>query len=151
VTDKEVQMTEGIFALVGVVLGGLIAAVAQWLVTSYQIKNQFRLAVVERRLEAHQAAYELCYKLRCAMHKSGSEKQDLMKEYEQWWLRNCIYLGSQSRQAVDGLFQRWSLYDPADRDTDKMNDLARFFDTAVQTLTREVCLPAVAEDAKFIS
>jgi hypothetical protein len=138
-------MATGVFTLLGTVLGALIVAYAEW----RHAKDPFRLAAIERRLNAHQTAYELCYRMRVAMHKCISEKDPVEEEYQQWWLKNCIFLGSRSRENLNVLFYKWSLYDPDRRNNAEMNDLARCFKSTVNTLVAEVSLPAVAYDDKL--
>ena len=140
-------MTTGIFTLVGVVLGALITAGTQFVVARWHGKSQFRLAAIERRLNVHQTAYELCYRMRSSMH--NRDKQGLVQGYEQWWLQNCLFLGPRSRDSINVLFSKWSLYDPDKKDNAEMNALSRCFKSTVDTLVAEVSLPAVAYDDKL--
>jgi len=139
-------MCDAIFLLVGTLLGAAIAAITQFMVTRQQISNQYRLAAIEKRMDVHQAAYELCHKLRSNMHKPIAEKKDLQKDCEQWWTKNCIYLCPRSRESLNQLFYQYFLYDPEEKDNTKMKDLIEKFKPTVECLTSELALPPVTQD-----
>jgi hypothetical protein len=145
------DMVNAIFALLGTLIGALISTATQIILTRQQIKNQFCLAAIEKRLEAHQTAYELCFKLRSNTHSQLPQKQLLLAEYNQWWLKNCIYLGPKSRKALDNLFREYSLYDPNEHDNAKMQRLVENFKTTFFILISEVGLPSVTQDHQELS
>lgn len=60
-------------------------------------RHRLRMAALERRLEAHQQAYALWWELLRKVHKE--EIGDLVMECEDWWVKNCLYLDAEGRQA----------------------------------------------------
>lgn len=63
-------------------------------------KQQLRMAALEKRLAAHQEAYTRWREL---MSKaSSSDEKDVIiycQQCEEWWKRNCLYLGREAREA----------------------------------------------------
>ena len=60
-------------------------------------EHQLRLAALDRRLEAHQQAFVLWQKLLAAMRTDQTNA--IVKECQNWWTSNCLYLDAQSREA----------------------------------------------------
>ena len=60
-------------------------------------ESQLRLAVVERRFQAHQEAYTLWIKLARNVHKP--ENFDVARECQLWWDENGLYLDPDARSA----------------------------------------------------
>jgi hypothetical protein len=60
------------------------------LVEELKARHQLRLAAVDRRLQAHQDAFELWRKLMGATHTEEIGK--IVIECQSWWEKNCIYL-----------------------------------------------------------
>ena len=60
-------------------------------------KHQLSIAALDRRLEAHQQAYTLWRKLRSLLYKD--EVGSVVMECQEWWVRNCLYLDAEARQA----------------------------------------------------
>lgn len=65
-------------------------------------KHQLSIAALDRRLEAHQNAYALWWKMRSVLHndKAGS----VVIECQDWWVKNCLYLDAEARQAFRDAF-----------------------------------------------
>jgi hypothetical protein len=62
-------------------------------------RHQLRVAAIDRRLAAHQEAYELWRTLISTMHSSSSSFATTVMACQTWWDRNCLYLESEPRQA----------------------------------------------------
>ncbi|HEY6170152.1 MAG TPA: hypothetical protein VI454_19115 [Verrucomicrobiae bacterium] len=60
-------------------------------------EHQFRMAALDRRLEAHQQAYTLWRKLFFSVHQK--EVGEVVMECQNWWNKNCLYLDPESREA----------------------------------------------------
>jgi hypothetical protein len=61
-------------------------------------KQQLKLAAIEKRLEAHQKAYELWHQLVSSVHDS-KKVWDTAVQCQDWWWENCLYLTSEARDA----------------------------------------------------
>lgn len=53
-------------------------------------QNSLRMAALDRRLQAHQEAFTLWRKL--VLH-ARDDFEDVMVEVQDWWEKNCLYLG----------------------------------------------------------
>lgn len=62
-------------------------------------QQQLRLAAVERRLAAHQEAFTLWRRLIGAAHSEGVHT--LILECQDWWEKNCLYLGAEARDSFN--------------------------------------------------
>lgn len=60
-------------------------------------EQQLRLAALDRRFEAHQQAFTLWRKLFSAWHTD--KLTEVVRECQNWWDNNCLYLDAQSREA----------------------------------------------------
>ncbi len=61
-------------------------------------KHQLSLAALDRRLETHQQAFALWWKLLRAVH-DDKRIGDVVMECQDWWVKNCLYLDAEARQA----------------------------------------------------
>ncbi|MDT7836908.1 hypothetical protein [Aquabacterium sp. OR-4] len=62
-------------------------------------QQQLRLAAVERRLAAHQEAFTLWRRLVAAAH--SDDVHALVLECQDWWEKNCLYLGPEARDSFN--------------------------------------------------
>ncbi len=65
---------------------------------SQRTETQLRLAVAERRFEAHQEAFTLWNNLYNNVFH-GEEVHKIVKESQQWWVKNSLYLDAEARIA----------------------------------------------------
>ena len=63
-----------------------------------KLSHQLRLAALDRRLEVHQQAYALWWKLMGVVHDNASIGEVIM-ECQDWWVENNLYLDAEARQA----------------------------------------------------
>lgn len=71
-------------------------------VEALKAQNTLRFAAVERRLQSHQEAYT---QWRGLLSKLGSNDLPLhIKECEQWWEKNCIFLERQASEAFQNAY-----------------------------------------------
>ncbi len=61
-------------------------------------RHQLRMAALERRLEAHQQAYALWWQLLGAVYHE-ERLGNVVKDCQDWWVKNCLYLDAEARQA----------------------------------------------------
>ena len=74
-----------------------------------KLNHQLRLAALDQRLEAHQEAYALWWKLMGVAH----DKERIgvvIEECQDWWVRNNLYLGAEVRQAFRTAYHSASTY-----------------------------------------
>jgi hypothetical protein len=88
---------DALASLGGVVVGALITVASQHWSGELERKHQLRLAAADRRLEAHQQAYALWRKLIATVHDE-KEIHNVVRECQQWWDNNCLYLSPDARR-----------------------------------------------------
>lgn len=89
--------------LIGVLIGSAITVIVSYRnLKSFEnisIQNRtdkYNLAAIEKRLEVHQTAYILWFKLINVL-PDDVRKASVVKEANEFWLENCIYLDEGSR------------------------------------------------------
>lgn len=95
------------FALAGVAVGALVTMLVQ-LWTHRQTK-QFIAA--ERRLEAHQQAFQIWWRMATGYHDADKRNASL-KECQDFWNSNCLYLGKRTRKAFREVMIDVMVYEP---------------------------------------
>lgn len=89
---------DALVGLMGVVIGAAVAAAVQVAVSRSEQLDRYRLAALERRLQAHQEAFELWRKLISHTHEPDKIGTVVM-QCQEWWDRNCLYLEERARTA----------------------------------------------------
>jgi hypothetical protein len=84
--------------LLGALVGSGISSAVQFFSSEADRKQEFRLAALERRLQAHQEAYALWRRLLFA-DKRNAEIHEAVIKAQEWWDHNCLYLTSDARSA----------------------------------------------------
>lgn len=80
----------------------LIVGAAIPLVTLYlDRKDKFRLVAIEKRLQTHQEAFSLWYKLIWVIHSPSDDRIPVITEARNFWLNNCLYLEKNTRKEFD--------------------------------------------------
>ena len=84
-------------SMVGTILGAFMNRSFARGLENIAHENRLRLAAINKRLEAHQQAFALMWKLvnRRAPETSGGHT----KKCEDWWVDNCLCLTEEARQA----------------------------------------------------
>jgi len=67
------------------------------LIEQLKARHQLRMAALDRRLQAHQEAFELWRELLGAAHTEGIGK--VVLKCQSWWEKNCLYLEPKVREA----------------------------------------------------
>lgn len=87
-------------------------------------KHQLRMAALDRRLQAHQEAFELWRKIISHVHRDEIVK--VVIECQDWWNKNCLYLTPEARNAFSYAYHcehqhSGFLQNPIDNDQAKEN------------------------------
>lgn len=90
------EAVPAVLALLGVVLGGAIAAGVNVVMAQANRRAQIVTATWPRRVEAHQAAFALWWRLTGLVFKTD-ELGPVVMEAQDWWAANCLYLSEQAR------------------------------------------------------
>jgi len=87
----------GIFTIIG----GLIGSFITYVVFKLERKDKFRMVAIEKRLEAHQKAFSMWYKLIWVIHSPITERTKVISEARDFWITNCLYLEKNTRKEFD--------------------------------------------------
>jgi hypothetical protein len=72
------------------------------LLEAVKVRNQLRMAAIDRRLQAHQDAFTMLREL--VRHAHGPEIGKQVKACQEWWEKNCLYLEPQAREAFSDAY-----------------------------------------------
>lgn len=61
--------------------------------------HQLRLAAIDKRLQAHQEAFELWREMMTVVHQEANLTGPIVMKCQEWWNRNCLYLEPKARDA----------------------------------------------------
>ena len=122
-----------------------IAQENRLLLEQYRQKHQLSLAAIDKRLEAHQQAYALWRKFSTTAH-DREEMGHLAAKCEDWWMKNCLYLNAEARQAF---FIAWQAASHHKRlvevgDPDQIHNNWMKIADAVVPILEAVALPSVS-------
>lgn len=79
----------------------IIGATIPLLTLHLDRKDKFRLVAIEKRIQAHQEAFSIWYKLIWIIHSSTDERMHVISEARKFWLENCLYLEKNTRKEFD--------------------------------------------------
>lgn len=115
--------------------------------SAFEQKNDLRLAALDKRLEVHQQAYSLWYRLRSSVHKE-SELWDMIQECNSFWIENSLYLTEASRKAFDEAVHAASMHQAVkqERDAVKTKENWKKIIQAGGIFVKSVSLPSLGED-----
>lgn len=103
------EIINGIFAIVGLIIGWLIT----YIKFKTERKDKFRMAAIEKRLEAHQKAYALCSKFWVVVDtKRRDEVIDIIQESREFMSNYSLYLESGTRKKMIDVIGFFNAYCP---------------------------------------
>lgn len=109
-------------------------------------QNLLRLAALERRLQAHQDAFELWRKLLSAAH--GPDTGNVVMECQEWWNRNYLYLEAEARNAFNMAYHSAHMHEGLKQDRSNpslVTDNWLKIMAAGDIIVKSVDLPPIAE------
>ena len=91
------EMINGIFAIIGLIFGWLIT----YLKFKVERKDKFRMAAIEKRLEAHQKAYAFCMLLFDVMFSDSEEEiRAIFRDGQKLMANYSLYLENGTRNKM---------------------------------------------------
>lgn len=103
------EVLPAVLALLGVMLGGAIAAGTSIAIAHAARRAQVVAATWSRRVEAHQAGFELWWRLKEVIHDS-EKRGTVILDAQEWWSKNCLYLSEDARTEFKLMINRASTY-----------------------------------------
>jgi len=142
--------SDALVGLLGAVVGAAIAGAIQFTTSQSEQLDRYRLAAVEKRLQAHQEAFALWAKIIANVHDENTIGA-VTNECHDWWTNNCLYLEEDARKAfrhsyICAVNHKDYLKDRSQPETVKANwkDIL----AAGDALARAVALPPIGELVK---
>jgi hypothetical protein len=139
--------SEALVAFIGVLVGSLISGFVQYAMSEANMRQQLRLAALDRRLQAAQEAMSLWHRLRTANEKQDDELE-VLRDCKVWWDKNSLYLTAEARDAFNKACRAaGDLFVARARraDWDEMKALSAIIDRAAPILAESVYLPPIGE------
>lgn len=114
--------------------------------SAFEQKNDLRLAALDRRLEAHQKAYSLWYRLIGSIHRE-SELWSIIEGCNNFWINDSLYLTEESRKAFDEAVHAASMHKAFKQEGDatKTNENWNRVFRAGGVFVKSVSLPSLGE------
>lgn len=136
-----------LFGVIFIFLGVIINSIVILKIARNQEAEKYNKVALEKRLEIHQEAFRRCREI---LKGANPEKHgEYFNDYQDWWNRNCLYLGSKSRKSFLSMYFKLLLYQVNDNSQDIIREKKEFGDLINKTikyLTEEIGLPWLKED-----
>ena len=139
--------SEALVGFIGVLVGSLISGFVQFAMSETNMRQQLRLAALDKRLQAAQEAMTLWNRLRAANEKESDELA-ILQDCKDWWDRNSLYLTAEARDAFNKACRAaGDLFVARARHAnwDEMKALSAIIDRAAPVIAESVYLPPIAE------
>jgi hypothetical protein len=139
--------SEALVAFIGVLVGSLISGFVQFAMSESNMRQQLRLAALDKRLQAAQEAMTLWNRLRTANEKDANEL-DTLRDCKAWWDTNSLYLTAEARDAFNKAYRAaGDLFVARARRApwDEMKELSAIIDRAAPIIAESVYLPPISE------
>lgn len=95
--------SEALVAFIGVLVGSLISGFVQFAMSEASMRQQLRLAALDKRLQTAQEAYTLWRRLRRLPHPGepddGTPVEDTLRNCRDWWETHSLFLTAEARKA----------------------------------------------------
>ena len=123
-------------------LGVIINSIVIWKIARNQEEEKYNQVALEKRLEIHQEAFRRCREiLKGANYEKHSE---YFNDYQDWWNRNCLYLGPKSRMSFLSMYFKLLLYQIEDNSPEikkEKKEFGNLINHTIKHLTEEIGLP----------
>jgi len=139
--------SEALVVFLGVLVGSIITSFGQYLMSEANMRQQLRIAALDKRLQAAQEAMTLWHRL-CDVSEKGKDELDVLHDCKEWWDTNSLYLTAEARNAFYKAYcAAGNLFVARARHADwnEMKALAAVIDRAAAIITESVCLPPISE------
>jgi len=101
----------GLYSVSLLILGAFLHWLPNWLKEKRERKDRYFFALLEKRFEANQHAFNNVEKLKSVIHKDNSERYKVVTEVKNWYNRNNLYLEPDIRQKLNKVIHETSSYD----------------------------------------
>ena len=148
-TAVEVAAGAAILSFVASIVGVFFTVRGNRSNVNLQYKHALRVAALDRRLAVHQEAYTLWWELQAVAHdRDDARRMSYVRECENWWVKNCLYLTPKARRDFRGAYRaagEHKVYKDA-RDSDLTRRNWKIILAAGDAIVEGVELPSWGED-----
>ena len=95
--------SEAVSAFIGVLVGSAITGTFQYLISEEEQRLELRIVAINKRLDAHQKAYTLWFRLLFTV-QHGDENYTMVMKCQDWWEENCLFLSPEARKAFQDAY-----------------------------------------------
>jgi hypothetical protein len=116
------------------------------LIEQLKARHQLRMAALDRRLQAHQEAFELWRELFGATNTDGIGK--VVMKCQSWWEKNCLYLEPKVREAFVAAYSSAHMHHTLVQGRADSKDIRENWGTITRfpnTIFEAIQLPALSE------
>jgi hypothetical protein len=141
--------SEAVVAFIGVLVGSLISGFVQYAMSESSMRQQLRLAALDKRLQAAQEAMTLWHRLRIIRDDEKTDGLDVLRDCKDWWDTNSLYLTAEARDAFNKSYRAaGELLVARARHADwaEMKSLSEIIDRAAPIIAESVYLPPIGEE-----
>jgi hypothetical protein len=150
--------SEALVVFLGVLVGSIITSFGQYLMSEANMRQQLRIAALDKRLQTAQEAYTLWLRLRLLPRIDEKQNEKLvfkvLQDCLQWWETHSLYLTAEARKAFKKAHNAagdLAIARASKADWDEMKTLANDIDRAGRIIEESVYLPSIGElDSKRI-
>ena len=134
----------------GVILtffGVLINSVVIWKISKYQEFEKYNQVALERRLEIHQEAFRRCREI--IKGANYINHGTYFNDYQDWWNKNCLYLGPKSRKSFLNMYFKLLIYQIQNNSPEVLaekKEFGKLINETIKYLTEEIGLPWLKQD-----
>jgi|GEM_PF-5344839 hypothetical protein len=90
--------SKALIGFLGVIIGSGISATTSLLIAKGSYRGNLAVAALDKRLDAHQDAYEIWGEIVGAVHNT-ERIGDVVVKAQEFWKKHCLYLDANSRKA----------------------------------------------------
>lgn len=118
-------------------------------------RNSMRAASLDKRLDAHQAAFSLWWELRNKVHGDEEILAECISKCQSWWVENCLYLDPNVREDFSLAYSSASFHRHYVTSLVRDKGIAQYLEAnwarimaPGKSLPSAVELPSIAEDLR---
>ena len=139
--------SEAVVAFLGVLVGSIITSFVQYMMSEANIRQQLRVAALDKRLQAHQEAFTKWQRL-IYTDRKAEEFTRVILDCQEWWDSNCLYLTADARKAFKKAYlaaDNHANFLAMHADVDVIKAAYEDIQRAGKIIVEGICLPSIGE------
>ncbi|WP_105175254.1 hypothetical protein [Pseudoalteromonas sp. T1lg122] len=122
------------------------------LLESQKSNNQLKMIIPEKRMQAHQEAFELWRKIISNLH--SDKVSEVVLECQSWYNKNCLYLASDARKAFSLSYGALAIHNDLLQNRSNIDHIKKNYIeimSAGEVIVAGVDLPPLRADKQIVS